>query len=267
MEISGETRIYAVVADPVFQLRTPEFINPIFKRIGANVVALPLHVTSADLPVIWRALRAIGNLAGIGVAMPHKAAAAELCDRLDSTAEVLRVVSAVRRQRDGTMIGAALDGVGFVDGLRKNGHELAGKRVLMLGAGGAATANAFALLKEGIHSLTVVNRTAEKALSLVRRLNEHSIRAIARTGDPDPRGFDVIINTTSLGLKAADRLPLAADSLAPTQLVVDIVAQPAMTRFLLLAQAKGCAIHSGVHTIASHMERVAQFICHKGPDA
>ena len=260
-DISGGTRIYAVIADPAFQLRTPEFINPMFRRRGANIVAVPVHVSSTDLTQMWSALRTMRNLAGIGVAMPHKAAAADLCDRLDSTAALLRVVSTVRRQRDGTFLGAALDGLGFVDGLRKRAHVLAGKRVLMIGAGGAATANAFALVQEGIQSLRIVNRDAARARSLVDKVNKHCGRVLAQHGKADLHACDIVINATSLGLQPSDALPVDADALEARHLVVDLVARPPITRFLQAAQGKGCAIQTGTHTIECHLERVASFIC------
>jgi shikimate dehydrogenase len=260
-DVDGETRIYAVVADPIFQLRTPEFLNPILTRLGANILAIPVHVSSADLPKAWSGFRRMRNLAGIGIAMPHKAAAAALCDQLDSTAAMLQVVSAVRRQPDGSFMGAALDGVGFVDGLRRSGHVLEGRRVLMIGAGGAATANSFALALAGIQSLTIANRDATKAESLARKLNEHCGRTLARPGGTDTQTCDVIVNATSLGLKPNDALPIEPTLLDPRHLVVDLVARPSMTRLLQVAQARGCAIHTGVHTIQSHMEQVARFIC------
>lgn len=259
--ISGETRIYAVIADPVFQLRTPEIINPMFRRRGANIIAIPVHVSSTDLPQMWSALRTMRNLAGIGVAMPHKAAAVKLCDRLDSTAASIRVVSAVRKQRDGTCLGAALDGRGFVAGLRGAGHMLAGKRVLMIGAGGAATANAFALVQEEIQSLTIVNRDAQRARSLADRVNEHCGRVLAQHADIDLSACDIVINATSLGLRPTDALPLDPSTLEARHLVVDLIARPPITRFLEAARSKGCAIHTGVLTIESHLERVVSFIC------
>ncbi len=260
MKVDGETRIYAVVADPVHQLRTPELLNPIFASIDANIVAVPFHVAAADIEVAWTAFRRMQNLAGIGVAIPHKQSATALCDRTDSHAQAMGVVSAIRRNDDGTMVGAALDGPGFINGLRAMGHEISGKNALLVGTGGAGTAIAYALMDEGASQLAVSNRTVAKADSLCSSVNAYAQRNFAETAPPDPYGYDIVINATSVGLNREDLLPIDVDRLRSGQLVVDAIAKPPITALLQAAEQKGCTVHSGEHMIREHMKLVAEFV-------
>ena len=260
MDINGKTRVFGVIADPVFQLRTPEFINPIFEQRHVNIVAVPFHISATDLENAWTSLRTMQNLVGLGVAMPHKGPASRLCDALGTGAQRLGVVSAIRHEPDGSFVGDALDGMGFLNGLRKSGKRLRRKRILLVGAGGAGRSVAFALLDDEVASLTIANRSHEKAVDLAHAVNQFAEREVASAGVPNADGYDVVINTTSLGLNAQDPLPLDVSSLSTQQLVIDLVAQPEETQLLRAAKERGCETHSGLATIRSHMALIADFV-------
>ncbi len=260
MEIDGNTRLYAIVADPVEQVKTPQAANAIFRAHGFNGVLVPAHVCAQDLPDFFKALRGIRNFGGLVVTVPHKQAVARLCDEVSDTARLVGAVNVVRREPDGRMIGDILDGKGFVAGLRSHGIEPRGLKVFMAGAGGAANAIAFALAQAGVATLAVYNRTPEKVDDLARRLRQAFPALNFQTTGPRPTGFDLIVNATSLGMKDTDPLPMRLDDLLPTQIVAEIIMKPEITAMLRLAQARGCKIHLGLPMLSSQAGLMLQFM-------
>ena len=158
--LDGASRVYAVFGDPVAQVQTPRLINPIFAAAGVNTFAVPFHVTPAQFGATWDALAALDSIAGIGVTVPHKVAAAERCATLTPTAQAVGAVNSIQRGADGRMHGALFDGMGFVLGLGAARARLRGARVLMVGAGGAGRAIAHALAGEGIAALGLMDLDA-----------------------------------------------------------------------------------------------------------
>lgn len=136
MPISGKTRVVVHLTYPAKHLRTPEFFNPLLERLGYDGVLVPWEVSPANLATAWEGLRGIENLAGVIVTVPHKLEVATLCDELKGTALLLKVCNVAKRLADGRFTGRMFDGDGFVAGLKKQGHDLSRKRVLLLGAGG-----------------------------------------------------------------------------------------------------------------------------------
>jgi shikimate dehydrogenase len=164
--------------------------------------------------------------------MPRKEALAAHVDELSGPAALIGAVNVVRREADGRLVAANTDGPGFVIGVREAGHELSGRRVLLVGAGGAGRAVAFAVARAGAAALTVANRTAARAERLARDVAASYPAVAVAAGPPDPAGHDVVINATSLGMRPGDPLPVAVSRLAPGTLVCDIVTRPARTRLL-----------------------------------
>ncbi|MCA3459259.1 MAG: shikimate dehydrogenase [Rhodobacter sp.] len=269
MEINGTTKVIAHLAYPSKHLRTPLFFNPLCEQQGRNAVLVPWQVHPDQLDAAWEGLRQVESLAGVLVTIPHKTAAARLCDRLEGVSKLLGVVNAARRLPDGRFVGRIFDGLGFVHGLGKAGHSIAGKRVLLVGAGGAATSIAHALIESGVESLTITNRSPEKADQLVNLLQREFPGRRLRAGDNHTGGYDIVINGTSLGMKADDPVPFSADTLESGTLVAEVIMQPDETVFLKQAAARGCVIHKGHHMITGQIELLAAFLLDDaldGPD-
>jgi shikimate dehydrogenase len=167
--ITGTTRLYAIIGDPVAHVRTPMAFNDYFAANGIDAACVAIHIGKDNLAVGWPGLQSIRNLDGFIVTAPYKAQAAALCDSLEGDGAYTKVVNTVRRDSDGRYAGTLLDGWGFVNGLKKCGYEPKGKHIYMAGAGGAGTALAFALGGAGIAALTIHNRTRSKAVNLVER--------------------------------------------------------------------------------------------------
>ena len=155
-----------------------------------------------------------------------------------------------------------LDGEGFVAGLRHEGIEPRGRSAYLAGAGGAASAIAFALACAGVSRLTIANRTTDKVRQLIERIRTVAPGVELLVGTDDPSRHDLVVNGTSLGLRGDDALPLDTARLHPEQTVAEIIMQPAETALLKEARARGCRIHMGAPMLASQIPLMAAFMRH-----
>ena len=258
--ITGKTAVYGIIADPVGHVRGPSLFNPLCERLGLDAVMVPFHVTAASLPRAVAGFSAIDSLRGWLVTNPHKGAMFHLCDEVDRAGTRLQVVNVVRRNQDGRLVGGNYDGAGFVTGLRHDGIEPKGLDVLMLGSGGAARAIAFALAEAGVKSLTIANRTRAKADELAETTRRFFPAIRVAVGEAVAAGQDLIVNTTSAGLKDSDALPLDIATLQASTIVADIIMIPEMTRLLEAAKARGCRIHLGRHMLDSQFPLLARHL-------
>lgn len=257
VRVDGTTRLMGIIGDPISQARTPQAINPIFAAKGADIVCVPLHVPADDLATVWAGLKAMPNLIGFGVTLPHKQTVPQLCDSLDPLAARIGAVNVVRRESDGSFRGYQFDGQGFVRGLIAQGVVLQGRDALMIGAGGAAVAIAFALQQAGVARLVVANRTFDKAEALARAVNEATGTSFATASAPTPVPGQLVVNATSLGLNNSDPLPLDVSMLQAGMTVAEVIAKPEITALLRAAEQRGAAIHSGIHMITGQVSLIA----------
>lgn len=260
MNIDGNTRVIVHLAYPSKHLRTPSFFNPLLERQGRNAILVPWQVRPDVLTTVWEGLRQSESLAGVIVTIPHKTAVAHLCDELENEAAFLKVANVARREADGRFIGRMFDGPGYLNGLRHEGHEVKGKRVLILGAGGAATGISHSLVENDVSQLTIANRTTAKAEELASKLNTEFGRTIAQAGEANGEGSDIVINATSVGLKADDPLPIDPATFEPHALIAEVIMEPDMTPLLEAAQAQGNPIHKGKHMITGQIELLADYL-------
>jgi shikimate dehydrogenase len=221
---SGKTAIYAILAHPVAHVRAPEFMNPFFEAAGRDGFLVPFHVLPEDLDDLIPRLKAIQNLKGFVVTIPHKPAMAAMCKTLGPGAKATGTANTIRIEADGSLTGDMFDGLGLVEGCRANGIEPTGKAVLMVGAGGAGRAIAFALADAGVTRLTIANRTAAKAEAVAAAVAEAFPGVTVAAGPADATGHEVIIQATSLGLKTGDALPMDPATLTPEMQLFDIIA-------------------------------------------
>jgi shikimate dehydrogenase len=256
LHISGTTRLYGLVGDPLTASKSPQLWNRLFVRQGADAVCVPFGVKGDDLPAFVTGARAVGNLSGLLVTMPHKQRMLDYVDELHPTARDVGAINVIRCNSDGRWIGANFDGIGCVLGMEWEGLHPANKSVLLIGAGGAGRAIAFAVASAGARALTIFNANRGRAEDLAKSVNV-ATDCHATFGAPDPYGFEVVINATSLGMKPGDPLPLDPDRLKPGTIVVDIVNSVEPTPLYRAASERGCRIqnnrpmHEGqaVHTM------------------
>lgn len=257
--ITGKTRVLAILADPIGHVKAPPGINAIAIRRARDAVMVPFQVAPEHLVAFAVSLRTLKSFDGGIVTVPHKGAMAGICDEISSRARMMGAVNVIRREDDGRLVGDMLDGVGFVAGLGSKGISVEGKRVYLVGVGGAASAIAFALVEASIAHLTLANRTSDKAQDLCDRIRSHAPDASVSVGTTDPAGHDIVINGTSLGMKPGDPLPLDAAGLAPGMIVAEVIMEPETTPLLAAAGEKGCRTHPGKPMLEQQLELMASF--------
>jgi shikimate dehydrogenase len=258
--ISGATRVYGIIADPIAHVRTPQALNALMLANGFDGVMVPMHVAPDALAGHLAALRGWCNFGGFIATVPHKSAMVDLCDVVSERARAIGAANAVRREPDGSLVADMLDGDGFVAGLRASSFEPAGLSVYLAGAGGAGNAIAFALADAGIARLTIHNRTRSRAEDLVERLARAYPGLAVTIGTDDPTGHDLVVNATSLGLRPDDPLPLDGSRIDAGMIVAEIIMQPEVTPLLALAQAQGCRIQPGLPMLTGQVEAMARFL-------
>lgn len=257
--ITGRTRIYMIVADPIHHVRTPEVFNKRLETSSVDAVLVAANVTPDGLASFVEGARQIRNLSGLIVTVPHKQAVVSLCDELSRTAQRVGSVNTIRVE-DGRLIGDNFDGVGLLRGLEGQGYEVRNKRALLLGSGGAARAITFSLLEGGVQNLVISNRDIEKARQLAASANESYPGKVTATNSPDTSAIDLIINATSLGMRGGDLLPLQAHHLLPQHMVAEVVMAPEVTPLLSAARANGANIHLGKHMLDAQMIEIGRFL-------
>lgn len=258
--ITGRTVLFAVLADPIAHVKAPDAINKLLRDRGIDGVMVPVHVGPADLASVVAGLKGMRNLAGFIVTVPHKSAMTALCDDVSARARAIGAVNVVRRTADGQLVGDMLDGLGFTEGLRQAGIALAGRSVYLAGAGGAASAIAFALVAAGVGRLTIANRTRTRSDALIERLSMQQSGVPIVSGTSDPSGHDIVVNGTSLGLHAGDPLPLDVSRLDARQTVAEIIMDPERTPLLAAARARGCRVQPGSPMLTCQLAMMADFM-------
>lgn len=259
-QITGLTRVYGIVADPILQVKTPQLMNEVIAKREVDGVMVPMHVSATELPALLNGLRGMQNLGGLIVTVPHKTSVVSLCDAVTTAAATVGAVNVIRREEDGRLIGDILDGKGFVAGLRSQGINPRGQTAFLAGAGGAANAIAFALAEAGVSRLTIYNRTPAKVQDMIARIATAYPQLDMRVGTDDPSGNNLVINATSLGMSATDPLPLSVETLQPDQIVAEIIMKPERTALLEAAEMKGCRIHFGLPMLQCQIELMADFM-------
>jgi len=238
--IDAHTQIYGILGRPVAHSLSPAMHNAAFRELGINGVYVGFPVT--DLARAVAGLRGLG-IQGVSVTIPFKEEIIPLLDELDRQAARMAAVNTVVR-RDERLIGYNTDWLGAVKALEAK-IEIAGKRFLILGAGGAARAMVFAILEKG-GQVAVTDLDRAKALALGR---EFWLEVVSPEY-LEEYGAAVLINATPVGMEPdADAIPIEPRLLDPFQLVMDIVYRPLETRLLKEAKGRGCQTIDGLQML------------------
>ena len=158
--ISGHTKLYGLIGSPVGHSGSPAMYNYSFEKLGIDAAYLAFDVPLEKTEDALNALRTL-NAGGFNVTMPCKTAVAQLVDRLSPAAELVGACNTVVFEEDGTMTGHITDGTGFVRNLKEHGIDIAGKKIVLIGTGGAATAIAVQAALGGGSEIGVFNRKDE----------------------------------------------------------------------------------------------------------
>jgi shikimate dehydrogenase len=257
--LNGATRLFPIIGDPIRYAESPTRLTKSFGALGHNAVCIPMEVSAAALDDVMRGLSATPNVDGVLVTMPHKRTTFGHCATTSERSTLLGVVSVMRRNTDGTWHGDMLDGLAFVKAQKDRGAEPAGARVLLLGAGGAGSAIAIALLDEGVQELIVHDIDEARAAELVTLLSGRGTAHVT-IGPSDPTGCDMVCNATPLGMAEGDPLPVAAELLTASMFVGDVIAGHGLTSFLAAAEAAGCRTANGGQMVEAVQDLMVAFM-------
>ena len=247
--VNGATRLYSTIGDPIRQLRATGVMAQVFAAVGANAVWLPFEGGPELLPLMLDALGKMRNLGGFTVTIPHKTTILDLLTRATPRAQAAGSVNLVRRERDGTLSGDNVDGVGFVRGLEAQGHRVRGASVWLVGLGGAGGGIAAALCEAGVGRLLVTEIQEARASKAIDRLTEHYPDVPVAEVSTPPKGIHIAINATPLGLRPSDPQSFDPTILDPDTVVADVIMAPAETALLTRARMHGRRIHHGRHML------------------
>jgi shikimate dehydrogenase len=257
--LSGATRVHFIVGDPIAQVKSPSGVSQAYHDRGHNAYVMPAHVPPADLAAWLAGVSLARNVDGVIVTVPHKFACFDLCSSTTERASFLRAVNTMRRNADGTWHGDMFDGLGFVAALRDNGCAPDRKKVLLVGAGGAGSAIAHALVMAGVRELAIFDADEQRRSTLVDRLASLD-RCPITHGSADPTGFDVVINATPVGMQPSDPYPHDVEQLTPNMFVGCVITAPAVTPLIAAARAKGCHTMTGTHMFGRVRDLMVDFL-------
>jgi shikimate dehydrogenase len=254
-EPAGSTAVVAVIGDPVAHSLSPVIHNAAFAALGLDWVYVALPVPTGRGTEAVASLPALG-LRGVNVTMPHKADAAEACHALSDEARRLGVVNTVVVRPGGELWGTSTDGEGFVRSLLDAGVDPAGRRTLVLGAGGAARAVVLALARSGA-TITVAARRPEAAGDVTALAGDGgSLVALADVA-AHAAGCDLVVNATPVGMAGDPGLPVDPAVLPAHAVVADLVYHPLETPLLAAARARGLTVVDGLGMLV-HQAALAQ---------
>ncbi len=256
--IDGHTRLFCLIGSPVGHSGSPAMYNYSFDRLGLNNAYLAFDVPLGKLEEAVRALRLL-NVGGFNITMPCKTAVCEYLDELTDAVKLIGACNTVTVGEDGRLIGHNTDGVGFVRNLEKHGVSVKGKSIVVLGAGGAATALSIQAALDGAKKIVILNRKSSKSFANAEltaskiRSNVPSCeaeaddlgdaKAVARAVD----ACDILVNATKVGMAPMDHDSLIdPDLYRPDLVVADTVYNPRETRMIKEAAAAGCLTVGGI---------------------
>jgi len=251
MAPSGSTRLAAVIGSPVRHSLSPRLHNAAFEATGLDWTYVAFEVPASGLRDALVGMRALG-IAGLSVTTPHKDEAAELVDDLTPTAARLGAVNCIVNV-EGALVGHNTDGEGFVRSLAAgSGFSPAGRRCVVLGAGGAARSLVLALADAGADEVVVVNRTVERAERAAALAGDRGRVVAPALADSDLSDADLVVNATSVGMEGVDAHGTPCDPAVfhEGQIVVDLVYRPLVTNWIVEASARGAWVANGVPMLA-----------------
>jgi shikimate dehydrogenase len=204
-----------------------------------------MQVPGLELEGFFRGIRAAQNVDGLFVTMPHKSRMLALLDDADPSARRVGAVNVARRETGGRWRGAMFDGYGCVLGMLWLGADPKGRHALLIGAGGAGRAIAFALMEAGVARLVITDQDERRASSLVEDLKSAALTGEVRLGPADAHGFNLIINASPLGMMPDDPSPVDTGRLDAVAAVVDITMGAVPSALLTAAAGRGCRVQDG----------------------
>jgi shikimate dehydrogenase len=259
MNIDGNTELIAHIGYPTHSFKSPLVYNPYFEQEGINALVVPMGCRAEHYPAFLKSVFQLTNIRGALITMPHKVTTVGLLDEVTRTVKVAGACNAVKLDGQGRLVGDQFDGAGFVRGVKRKGFDLAGKRVLVVGAGGVGSAIAASLAAEKVQSISLFDVNTASVQGLALRLKNEYPQIQVQTGSNDPDGHDLVVNATPLGMNEGDPLPMDVSRISPNAFVGEVVMRTDMTAFLLAAQRRGCQVQVGSDMLFEQIPAYLEF--------
>ena len=258
MNITGHTSFTGLVGTPIKHSISPAMHNEGFRKLGIDWVYLAFETKPEDFEKVFFGLIAAG-CKGMNMTMPYKVKVTALCDELTPASQIAGASNTIII-RDDKIIGHTTDGIGFMEATRDAGHDIIGKKMTLLGCGGAATAIATQAALDGVTQINIFEQGIEpffsKAQAFAAKVNDMTNCRVTVTDIKDLNALrrsleetDMLTNATNVGMKPLDNECLIPDAsyLRPDLIVCDIVYNPLKTRLYLMAESAGCPTFNGLY--------------------
>lgn len=254
--IDGRTKLFGLIATPIGHSLAPAMHNMSYRKTGLNCAYIAFEVGNDHLADVVTGLRAL-NLGGFNVSMPNKTKILPLLDEVSPAAEFIGAVNTVVNE-NGKLIGYNTDGIGYTRSLTEAGFNFVGKKMTLVGAGGAATAVAIQTALDGIAEISLFNRDVSPSSRAIEiadiinkktkcKVNVYKLEDADRLKD-EIAGSDILTNATGVGMKPLEGQSLIPDTswLHPELVVSDVIYKPRKTRLLEQAESVGCEALNGL---------------------
>ncbi len=254
--ITGHTQLTGLLGSPIAHSISPMMHNEAFHQLNLDYVYLAFDVAEAELKAAVDGLRAM-KVRGFNLTMPHKKAICSLCDSLSPVSEILGTVNTIVND-NGHFTGYTTDGIGYMRGLHEDGHNIIGKKMTLLGAGGTAAAILAQAALDGVAEISVFNRRGpgyKRAQSMIEKLRDYADCNIkifdledTLTLKQEISESAILTNATSVGMAPNTDCSIIADSdmLRKDLIVSDVIYNPKETKLLRLAREAGCKTQNGL---------------------
>jgi shikimate dehydrogenase len=258
--LTGATRVHFIVGHPIAQVKSPAGVTAAFARLGADAMMIPIDAPPDAIDGFFETADRLSNVDGIVATVPYKFEAFRRCRSVSERSRVLGVVNVMRRLPGGGWHGDMTDGVGFRTAAEAAGCVHAGKSALLIGAGGAGSAIALALIEAGVASLEILDLDRTRANGLVARIGDSSARVTVIDTLPDHH-VDIVANASPVGMRDDDPSPFPLDRLRAGMHVGDVTTPPSgLARLVTGARAAGCTAHTGVDMFNAQVDVIAGFL-------
>ena len=258
-QITGRTKLTGLLGSPVSHSISPMMHNEAFQQLGLDYAYMAFDIELEKLASVVEALR-IMNVRGFNLTMPHKHAKCSLCDSLSPAAEIIGAVNTVVND-GGHLTGYTTDGTGYMHALKEDGYDIIGKKMTLLGAGGAATSIFVQAALDGVSEISIFNRRSpfwERAEKIIKMLTERTNCKIKLYDYSDPNILKreisesvILTNGTSVGMAPDVERSLITDtSVFHKDLIVsDVIYNPRETLLLRQAKEAGCKTQNGLYML------------------
>lgn len=251
--IKGSTQLTCIIGSPVDHSKSPYMHNLAFEKLGLDYAYMAFDIKEGSLKQGVDGLRTL-NVRGFNITMPHKQEVMKYLDKIEEDAKLIGAVNTVLNN-NGKLIGYNTDGKGFIKSLEERNVKYIDEKIVIIGAGGAAKAIAIELALKGVKNIVIVNRTLEKAEAISHTINKNIEGSESRSLVLDEKllkeelkDASILINTTSVGMgDSIDKNIIKnEDTLDKDLFVADLIYNPVKTKFLSMAEEKGCRIMNGL---------------------